>query len=117
MDFPEVPGPESQFEAKIKSVKQVEYTTDKDLALVPHLVEIVMVPPWNVQDSMRFLNDFGSIVMKIFAVDDVCGHWTEEADKCQSRLVLFVYVTPRQPDADKATLKEFLRKLKAAANA
>ena len=117
MDFPEIPGKESQFEAKIKSVKQVEYTTDADLALVPHLVEIIMVPPWQVSDSIRFLNDYGSIVMKIFAVDDTCGHWTTEEDRCHSRLVLFVYVTPRQPDVDKQQLREFLRKLKAAQQA
>lgn len=116
--FP-IPTEETEFAKKIKEVSQITYTVDADTGLIKNLVRVVMVPPLEVADTVRFVDDFGSIVAKVDAIDDDCGTWINKDDTddtpCGSdqNTVLFVYLTPAQPDAQKAEIAEVLRKLKA----
>lgn len=115
MSFP-INSEEQEFDAKIKEISQITYSTDTDTSLIRNLVRVVMIPPLLVADTTRFIDDYGSVVVKIEAVDDDCHTWIDEGDSnCTNggNTVLFVYLTPAQPGAQKAEIQEVLRKLKS----
>lgn len=115
MSFP-INTEEQEFSKRIKEISQITYTVDTDTGLIRNLVRVVMVPPLLVQDTARFIDDYGSVVVKIEAIDDDCHTWVDEGDSnCKNGpdTVLFVYLTPAQPSAQKEEIKEVLRKIKA----
>lgn len=115
MSFP-INAEEQEFDKKIKEISQITYSTDTDTSLIRNLVRVVMIPPLLVADTARFIDQYGSVVVKIEAVDDDCHTWVDEGDSnCKNGpdTVLFVYLTPAQPGAQKEEIKEVLRKIQA----
>jgi len=114
-----VPGPEAELESRIKEVSTITYTTNSDTGKIKNLVRIVMVPPFNVENAIEFLDEHGMIVLKIEAVDDECGIWvdkdSDEDTPCGNDVVLFVYLSPANPKAGQEEVAEAVRKIKAIA--
>src|SRR6266496_2755201 len=114
-----VPGPEAELESRIKEVSTITYTTNSDTGKIKNLVRIVMVPPFNVENAIEFLDEHGMIVLKIEALDDDCGIWIDKEDgedsPCGNDVVLFVYLSPANPKADEAEVQEAVRKIKGIA--
>lgn len=116
MSFP-INSEEQQFDSKVKEVSQITYTVDKDTGLIRNLVRVVMTPPLEVADTTRFIDEYGSVVVKVDAIDDDCGLWLDDNDRARcspaNGTVLFVYLTPAQPGAQAAEVQEVIRKLKS----
>jgi hypothetical protein len=114
-------GAAATFNKKVKEVSQITYTVDADTRKVANIVRVVMRPPFLVDDFIEFFDKYGSVVAKIDAVDDDCHIWVNEDDgRCTEGsqaddTVLFVYLTPQNPDVTQAEVTEVLNKLKQIA--